>query len=61
MTDQDQIDGLLDMVDDSRAEDRTRSEKLVILGYAIRRGRGYWPSQAGWNFLGDLGRPFDTP
>lgn len=59
MTDADKIEALLDLVDEARTADRDRSETLVVLGYAVRRGKGYWPSQAGWNFLGERGRPFD--
>ncbi|MBB5745189.1 hypothetical protein [Brevundimonas variabilis] len=60
MTEADRIEALLDIVDESRSENRDCSEKLVVLGYAERRGKkGYWPTQAGWNFLGDRGRAFD--
>lgn len=60
MTDADRIEALLDIVDDGREENRDRSQQLVVLGYAERRGRnGFWPTQAGWNFLGDRGRSFD--
>ena len=59
MTDAERIEALLDIVDETRSEVRARSEKLVVLGYAERRGRqGFWPSNAGWNLLGDRGRPF---
>jgi len=59
MTDEDRIEALLDIVDETRTADRARSETLVVLGYAVRRGKGYWPSNAGWNCLGDRGRAFD--
>ncbi|MGZ9113000.1 MAG: hypothetical protein ACXW3K_00125 [Brevundimonas sp.] len=60
MTDAERIEALLDIVDETRAEVRSQSEQLVVLGYAERRGKnGFWPTNAGWNFLGDLGRPFD--
>ena len=60
MTDAARTEALLDIVDETRAESRDQSEKLVVLGYAERRGRnGFWPTKAGWNFLGDRGRPFD--
>lgn len=60
MTDADRIEALLDIVDASRTESRERSEALAVLGYVARRGRmGFWPTNAGWNFLGDLGRRFD--
>lgn len=59
MTDADRLEALLDIVDEARPEDSTRSEQLVVLGYAERRGRNrLWPTNAGWNFLGDRGRPF---
>jgi hypothetical protein len=61
MTDKERFEALLDIVDDSRAEVRALSEQLVVLGYAVQRGKnGFWPTNAGWNFLGDQGRPFDT-
>lgn len=60
MTDAERIEALLDIVDETRPESRDQSEKLAVLGYAERRGkRGYWPTRAGWNFLGDRGRLFD--
>lgn len=60
MTDADRIEALLNIVDAARGEDRDESEKLVVLGYAERRGKkGFWPTHAGWNFLGDRGCPFD--
>ena len=59
MTDAERIEALLDIVDESRSEVRAQSEKLVVLGYAERRGKnGFWPTNAGWNFLGQRGRPF---
>jgi len=59
MTQGDRTEALLDIVDKTRATDRTQSEQLVVLGYAERRGRNdFWPTNAGWNDLGDLGRPF---
>lgn len=60
MTDAERIEALLDLVDESRTERRDLSDQLVVLGYAERRGRnGYWPTTAGWNLMGDRGRPFD--
>lgn len=59
MTDADRIEALLDIVDETRAEGPTQSAQLVVLGYAARRAKnGFWPTNAGWNFLGDRGRPF---
>ena len=60
MTDADRIEALLDIVDQARSESRDRSEKLVVLGYATRQGKGFWPTTAGWNLLGDRGRSFDA-
>lgn len=61
MTDADRIEALLDIVDGTRAESRAQSEKLAVLGYVVRRGRNrFWPTNAGWNFLGDRGRAFDV-
>jgi hypothetical protein len=61
MTDADRIEALLDIVDASRSESRQRSEALAVLGYVARRGRrGFWPTNAGWNVLGDKGRRFDV-
>jgi len=55
------MEALLDLVDKTREAQPARSEQLVVQGYAERQGKGrYWPTRAGWNFLGDLGRPFDT-
>ena len=60
MTEAERTEALLDMVDATRAEVRAQSEQLVVLGYAERRGKkDFWPTKAGWNFLGDRGRPFD--
>lgn len=61
MTTYDPADALLDIVDATRSERKDESEKLVVLGYAERRGRsGYWPTKAGWNLLSDRGRAFDN-
>lgn len=60
MTDIEAIEALLDIVDTTRPERREQSERLAVLGYVERRGRkGFWPTKAGWNVLGDRGRPFD--
>jgi len=60
MTDADRVEALLDIVDATRAESRAQSEELAVLGYVERRGRkGFWPTNAGWIFLGDRGRAFD--
>lgn len=60
MTDTDRIEALLDIVDPERAESAGTSQKLVVVGLAERRGKGFWPTTAGWNLMGDRGRPFDT-
>jgi hypothetical protein len=61
MTEADKLEALLDIVDASRTESRTQSEKMAVLGYVERRGRkGFWPTNAGWNLLGDQGRAFDN-
>lgn len=60
MTDADRIEALLNIVDDTRTENRGESETLVVLGLAERRGRGgFWPTNAGWTLMGDRGRPYD--
>ena len=60
MTETDQIEALLNIVDETRDARREDSERLVVLGYAERRGKaGFWPTNAGWNLLGDRGRPFN--
>ena len=61
MTEADLIEALLDLVDDARTETTVRTEALLIRGYAARKGRGpAHPTTAGWNLLGDRGRPFDV-
>ncbi len=61
MTDADRIEALLDIVDDSRTEQAAASEQLAVLGLVERRGRArFWPTNAGWNLLSHLGRPFDV-
>lgn len=60
MTDAERTEALLNLVDEARSEVRAQSEELVVLGYAERRGKNdFWPTNAGWNVLGDRGRPFD--
>lgn len=59
MNDADRIDALLDLVDPDRADNAEKTRRLVVLGLAERRGKGFWPTNAGWNLLGDLGREFD--
>ena len=60
MTDADRIEALLDIVDPERTERPDQSEKLSIQGYVERRTKNrFWPTNAGWNLLGDRGRAFD--
>ena len=51
MTPAEQIEALLDIVDDSRDARPETSQKLKVLGLAQTRGKGFWPTQAGWNLL----------
>ncbi|RYD62191.1 MAG: hypothetical protein EOP58_13575 [Sphingomonadales bacterium] len=61
MTDSDRIEALLDIVDPERTENSLQSEQLVVRGLAERRGKNrFWPTNAGWNLLGDRGRAFDN-
>lgn len=61
MTDADRIEALLHIVDETRTENRDESEKLVVLGFAERQGKnGFWPTNAGWNRMGDRGRAYDN-
>ena len=61
MTDAERIEALLNIVDEARTESRAESEKLVVLGFAERRGKGgFWPTNAGWNLMGDRGRPYEN-
>ena len=60
MTDDDRMEALRNIVYATRAEDRAQSMSLSVLGYVEHRGRkGFWPTNAGWNFLGERGRAFD--
>jgi hypothetical protein len=62
MNDADRIEALLDIVDDTRSESHDQSEKLAVLGFAERRGKNkFWPTNAGWNLMGDRGRAHDNP
>lgn len=58
MTDADRIEALLDLVDKTRTERLDLSEQLAVVGLAERKGRGFWPTNAGWNLMGSRGRPF---
>ncbi|MGV3579110.1 hypothetical protein [Brevundimonas sp.] len=60
MTDADRIEALLDIVDPERTERPDQSEQLAVQGYVERRPKKrFWPTNAGWNLLGDRGRAFD--
>ena len=59
MTDAERIEALLDIVDPTRTEVPEVSRKLMVLGLAERRGKGFWPTTAGWTLLSDRGREFD--
>lgn len=61
MTDADQIEALLDIVDGERTEQPAVSEQLAVLGLVERRGKSrFWPTNAGWNLMSVRGRPFDV-
>ena len=59
MTDADRIEALLDITDPDRTDSVEASQRLVVLGLVESRGKGFWPTTAGWNLLGDRGRRFD--
>lgn len=62
MTDAERIEALLNIVDGTRPESRDQSEKLAVLGFVERRGKNrFWPTNAGWNLMGDRGRAHDNP
>ncbi|WEK56785.1 MAG: hypothetical protein P0Y52_09505 [Candidatus Brevundimonas phytovorans] len=60
MTEAERINALLDIVDGDRTQDAETSAKLVVLGLAERSGKPVKlrPTNAGWNLMGQLGRPF---
>ncbi|MEW6538885.1 MULTISPECIES: hypothetical protein [Brevundimonas] len=60
MTDAYRIEALLDLVDETRTAKPDQSQQLAVVGLAERRGRGFWPTNAGWIVLGDRGRAFDA-
>lgn len=59
MTDAERIEALLNIVDPARTETPELSKALVVLGLVQRRGKGFWPTTAGWTLLSDRGREFD--
>lgn len=60
MTEAERIAALLDIVDTNRTHDADNSAQLVVFGLAERFGKTgrLRPTNAGWNVLGQLGRPF---
>lgn len=60
MTVPERIEALLDVVDPAREETSEASEALSVLGLVKRRGKGFWPTTAGWTLLSDRGRAFDN-
>lgn len=61
MTEPERIEALLDLVDDSRTGQADHASQLVVLGLAERQGKRLLrPTTAGWNVLGEHGRPFRT-
>ena len=60
VTEAERINALLDIVDGDRTQDAETSAKLVVLGLAERSGKPVKlrPTNAGWNLMGQLGRPF---
>lgn len=55
------VEALLDIVDKDRTATEANSAQLVVLGLAVRHPkRGYSPTNAGWNVMGQRGRAFDT-
>lgn len=59
MTDAHRLSALLNIVDPDRSENGDESARLVVLGLGVRQERVFRPTSAGWNLLGDVGRPFD--
>ena len=59
MTDPERIEALLNIVDDTRTQLPEVSHALVVIGLAERRGKGFWPTTAGWTLMSDRGREFD--
>lgn len=59
MTDDERREALLDLADPTRTADPEATSRLVVLGLAVKSGRGHQPTAAGWVLLGDRGRPFN--
>lgn len=60
MTDAEQLDALLDLVDPERTQDPDATARLTVLGLAERHGKTVRPTNAGCVVLGDRGRPFQS-
>ena len=60
MTEAERIAALLDIVDTNRTQDAETSAHLVVFGLAERFGKAgrLRPTNAGWNVMGQQGRPF---
>lgn len=59
MTDDERRQALLDLADPARTADPDATRRLVVLGLAMKAGRDYRPTAAGWVLLGDAGRSFN--
>ena len=59
MNDQDRIEALLNLIDDTRSPSSDRGPQLAVFGLAQPGPKGrYRPTVAGWSLLGDKGRAF---
>ena len=60
VTEAERIAALLDIVDTNRTQDAETSAQLVVFGLAERFGKAgrLRPTNAGWNVMGQQGRPF---
>jgi hypothetical protein len=58
-SDHDRIEALLDILDRNRPENPQAGPELTILGLAHLTAKSvYRPTTAGWNLLGDQGKPY---
>lgn len=60
MTDPERIDALLDLVDPQRFANPDATSRLVVLGLVERGRKDAHPTAAGWNLLGERGRPYQN-
>lgn len=58
MTDTERLDALLALADPEKPTPREAAERLVVLGLAEQHRKNFRPTSAGWNLLGERGRPF---